>query len=75
MKTYPEIVENMKAEYDKDIRIVDNTMIALQEFNTIPYEYEPNQNFREVLLMGKRSAILCLLRDLQDELIHHRENL
>lgn len=75
MKTYPEIVENMKEEYNKDIRTVDECMIALQSFNTIPYEYEYNQSFREVLLMGKRDAILCLLRDLQDELIHHRESL
>lgn len=71
--TYQQISENMKEEYTKDIRIVDNTMIALQEFSTIPYEYEDNQSFREVLLMGKRDAILCLLRDLQDELIHQRE--
>lgn len=75
MKTYPEICENMKEEYTKDIRTVDECMIALQSFNTIPYEYESNQSFREVLLMGKRDAILCLLRDLEDELIHHRENL
>ena len=71
--TYQQISENMKEEYTKDIRIVDNIMIALQEFNTIPYEYENNQSFREILLMGKRDAILCLLRDLQDELIHQRE--
>lgn len=73
MKTYPEIVETLKDDYSKDIRIIDECMIKLQEFNNIPYEYEDNQSFREVLLMGKRDAILCLLRDLEDELIHQRE--
>lgn len=75
MKTYPEIVETLKDDYSKDIRIIDECMIKLQEFNNIPYEYETNQNWRQVMLMGNRDSILTLLRALQDELIHNRENL
>ncbi len=75
MKTYPEVVESLKKDYDQDIRIIDECMIKLQEFNNISYEYESNQNWRQVMLMGNRDSILTLLRALQDELIHNRENL
>lgn len=60
-------------DYSDDITIIDNCMVKLQEFNTIPYELEDHHRFTEINLMTRRDSILTLLRDLQDELIHHRD--
>jgi hypothetical protein len=60
-------------DYSEDINLIDNCMVKLQEFNTVPYEYEHSHGFTEINLMTRRDSILTLLRDLQDELIHHRD--